>query len=349
MASLTGIGTNAIYKIASTWGTAVSGGAGNKLRAEITPNFNVEELLFRQVGSGLYMKDSATRGNLKPTIGISMDGGYRNCMDNIIAQLMGTAGAPTEQTGGQADYKHTITFNTSLNAKYGTLAYDSSSATVHEYATTATRSFTISGDDAPGVLDFQAELLANNIAITGATNTNGSMASATITDTEMVAFGFDDYFRINTSSGASLSSGDNLAITSFSLNLVREQDIKGEIKGSAGNGSPVAGAGLTGTLSITLKELTDHTYYTIWNAETTQKCTLNIQGSQIGSGTNKTFAFYIPKMQLIKEPQYALTSEGTNPVTLEFKILKAASNPSGMSSTYPYFEITNGLSTSLLA
>lgn len=349
MASKSGANSNAIYKIATTWGTAVTGGAGNKLRAEITPNFNVDEVIARQVGTGRIMADAAIIGNYKPTYSLAMDGGYRNCMDNIIAQFLGTAGAPTEVTGGQGDYKHTITMNTTLNAKYGTLAFDTSSATVQEAPTTATRSITLEASDAPGLLNFSAELIANTALITGTTNTNGSMASATITDTEMIAFGTDDDFRINLNSGGSLASGDRLAITSWKLTLTRPQESVSEIRGVAGNASPIEQGLVEGTLTITTRELVDHTYFTYWAAGTYLKCSLNIQGTQIGSGTNKGITSYIPKMLLVKEPQYAITSPGVNGVTMEFRIVVASSNPTGMSSTYPYFEITNALSTSLLA
>lgn len=350
MASITGAGTNAIAKIAPTYGTAVSGGAGNKLAAEITPSFNVEELTPKVIGTGTSMPKTATRGNFKPTINLAMDAGYRNCMDNLIAQFMGTAGAPTEQTASQADYKHTITFNTSLNAKYVTIAYESSSATVIEYPTCAVRSITLAAQDAPGIMSFSAEAIANNAVITGTTNSNASLASATATDTEVVAFAFDDTFRMNASSGGSLSGSDQKNILSYSLTLTRPQEIQGEIKGSSGNGAPIAtGIPLDGTLTITLKELADHADFTIWSAETPQKCRFDVQGTQIGTGVNKAVTIYIPKMMLVTEPQYSLTSTGVNTVTLTYKIVQATANPTGMSSTLPYFEIINGLSTSLLA
>lgn len=352
MASVSGARSNAILKVASTWGTAVSGGAGNKLKAEITPNFNVDELQARQIGSGIPMTQFVTRGNLKPTIGIKQDGGYRNGMDYQIAAFMGTAGAPTEQTASQADYKHTITFNTALNAKYVTLAYDSGSATVVEFPTCAVRSINFAIQDAPGILEFSSELLANNVAggsMASATNTNGSMASATATDTETINYAFEDLFRINTASGSTLAGGDNYSITGYNLTLTRPQEIMGEIKGSAGNGAPVETGLFEGTLQVTVKELADHTYFGYWYNETALKCSLNIQGTQIGTGVNKAITIYIPRMILVQEPQYALTSEGINALTMTFRIIAATSNPSGMSSVYPYFEIINGLSTSLLA
>lgn len=349
MTAVSGMLSNAIYKIGATFGTAVSGGSGNKLLAEISPNFNVDEVTARMMGSGKAMMDTVTRGNLKPTVDITMDARYQDCMGFILAQFMGTAGAPTEVTGGQGDYKHTITFNTSMNAKWGTLAYDTSNATLLEYPSCATTSISFKLSDAPGIIEFNASLLANNVLTTGATNTNGSMASATLGNIEPIAYNFDDTFRMNANSGGSLGGGDQYNITGFELNLSRPQEMIGEIKAAVGNSQPIETGLFEGTITLTVKSLVDHTKFAEWLAETPQKCSLNIQGTQIGSGTNKTLAINIPKMQLVQEPDYKLASEGINPLTLTYRILQATANPTGMSSTWPYFELTNNLSTSLLA
>jgi len=349
MASITGAQTSAAVQIATTWGTAAASGAGDKFAGEISHSLNEQELVSRAIGSGNYMITAATRGNEKPTVNLTMDVGYRNTFDVLLAQFMGTAGAPTEVTGGQADYKHTLTFNTSLNSKYITFAYESSSAKVHEFPTCGVRSASIRTPSVPGYVEAQFELVANKLELSTAVNTNAVLQAATATDTELAAVSFDDTFWINTASGGAVSSGDALAVTSWQLDLERPQDSANEIKGSAGNGSPIATDLFSGTLTITLKELADHTYYTIWSAETAQKCKFTVSGSQIGSGTNKSVAVYIPRMQLISAPSYSVTSNGTNAVTYTFRISKASANPTGMSSTYPYFEITNGLSTSLLA
>lgn len=352
MASITGAQTKAGVKIASTWGTAVACGAGNSFAGEISPSFNVSELTSRQIGSGAYMLSTATRGSVIPTVSVTADLGYRNNCDVLIAQFMGTSGVPTELTVGESDYKHQVLFNSSLNSNYVTLAFESTSATVMEFPTCAVTSIGIATTGVPGYLDFTAELLANTIELSSATNTNLSLASCTFTEgtPELVAVDLVDKFRTNAQSGGSVGSGDQYNITGFNLSLSRPQEIIPEIKGSAGNSAPLATDLFEGTLSVDVKELADHAYYTIWSAETARKALIQIEGTQIGSGSNKSFSIYIPRMLLVTEPQYALTDQGTNTLSLEFRLLKAAATPTGMSgSTYPYFEIVNGLSTSLLA
>ena len=352
MASISGAQTKAGIKIASTWGTAVACGATNSFAGEISPSFNVSEITSRQIGSGAYMLSTATRGSVIPTVSLTADLGYRNNCDILLAQFMGTAPAPTEVTVGQADWKHVITFNSTLNAKYVTLAFETTSTTVMEFPTSAVQSIGIATTSVPGYIDFTAELLSNTVELSSAVNTNATLANCTFSEgiPELVAVDLVDKFRTNAQSGSAVAGGDQYNITGFNLSLNRPQEIIPEIKGSAGNSAPLSSDLFDGTLSLEVKELADHAYYTIWSAETARKALIEIEGTQIGIGTNKKFSIYLPRMLLITEPQYALTDQGTNTVSLEFRLLKAASAPTGMTgSTYPYFEIVNGLTTSLLA
>jgi hypothetical protein len=265
---------------------------------------------------------------------------------------MGTAPAPTEVTVGQADYKHVITFNSTLNSKYVTLAFESTSATVMEFPTCAVQSIGIATTGVPGYIDFTAELLANTVELSSAVNTNATLANCTFTEgiPELVAVDLVDKFRTNAQSGSAVAGGDQYNITGFNLALNRPQEIIPEIKGSAGNSAPLSTDLFDGTLSLEVKELADHAYYTIWSAETARKALIEIEGTTIGTGTAKRFSIYLPRMLLVTEPQYALTDQGTNTMSLEFRLLKAATAPTGMTgSTYPYFEIVNSLATSLLA
>lgn len=357
MASLTGAQSKAGLKIAPTWGTAVSCGAGNSLAAELSPNFNVSEITARQIGSGNYMLNNATRGSVIPTVSVTADLGYRNNCDVLLAQMLGTSALPTELTPGEGDYLHQIFFNTTLNSKYVTLAFESTSNTVMEFPTCAVQSIGIATTSIPGYLDFTAELLASGVALTNSlptpapVNTNASLAGCTFSEgtPELVAVDYSDTFRTNDSSGAAVAGGDQYNITGFELSLNRPQEVIPEIRGAAGLPAPLGTDLFDGTFTAQVKELADHAYYTIWSAETSRKAAIHIEGTQIGAGSKKSFTIYLPRILLVTEPQYALTDQGTNALSLEFRLLRAAANPTGMNSTYPYFEIVNTLATSLLA
>lgn len=351
MASISGSQTNMGVKVATTWGTAVAAGTANRFIAEANVALNGTELTPRQIGSGAYMLTTSARGNYIPTISLTADLGYRNNCDVIIAALFGTAGAPAETTVGQGDYKHTITFNTTLNAKYLTFAYESSSATTHEFPTCAVRSIGLKTNGVPGIVDFTAELLAGQVNLSSSTNTNATLAATTFTEgtPELAVANLSSTFQTNAQSAGAVSSGSQYNITGFDFSFTRPQEIVGEIKGAAGNSAPTSTGYADGNFNVTVKELADHAYYTIWSAETIQKAALSIQGTQIGSGTNKEVKLFLPGLKLVGEPVYAPTQPGVNTLALNFGLRKASSNPTSMSSTYPYFTITNTLATSLLA
>lgn len=344
MASISGSLTNAAVVKAGTWGTAVAASTGDKYIGEISHSLNESVLNARSVGSGLIMPLGFTRGNEKPTVNLTGDAHIHGVFGKVLSQFMGADSVGSEITASQGDYKHTITLATS-QSKYLTVAYESSSATVHEFPTCSARSLTIRTPQIPGYLEFAAELVANKLELSTSTNANATIAAATLVDTEILAPTSEDDFWIDTQASGSLASGDQFNILSYELNLLRPQDSANEIKGSAGNGSPIYTGDFSGTLKITVKELADHSLYTYFANETALKCRFTIEGSQIGSGSLKSLNVYIPRMQLIAAPDYSLSSPGVNPVTYTFAISAATSNPTGMSSKYPYFELINTLST----
>lgn len=351
MASITGAQSKAGVKIASTWGTAVACGAGNSLSAEITPNFNVTEITARQIGSGNYMLNNVTRGSVVPTVSLTADLGYRNNCDIILAQFLGTAAAPNEINLGEGDYLHELFFNPLLNQKYLTLAFETASANVMEFPTLAANSITIASTSVPGYIDFSADMVASGVELNSATNTNVTLANCTYTEgtPELVAVDYSDSYQTNDESDSAVGGGDQYNITGFQLQMSRPQEVIPEIRGQVGNPAPIGTNLFDATFNVDVKELVDHTYYTIWSAETSRKAALVIEGTQIGAGANKRFGIYLPRMVLVTEPQYALTDQGTNKLSLQFRVLKSAGAPTGMSDAYPYIEIVNTLSTSLLA
>lgn len=351
MASISGNNTNMGLKVATTWNTAVACGSGNRLGVELTPNFGASYYTARSIGSGLVMAQESVLANSLPTVSLVGDLGYRNNWDVIFALFFGTAGAPSEVTVGQSDYKHTITLLGTLPTKYGCIAWETSSGTTQEIPTATVRSIGIKSTSVPGPLEATAELVGGIVNRSSVTNTNASLASTTYTEgtPELAAINFDDYLWIDDQGTAALASADVYAITGFDFSLTRPHEIRSEIKGSSGNGIPKVTGNVEGKVTFNVAELADHTYYTVWAAETAKKALLSCEGSQIGTGTNKSIKIYIPRIKMDDAPGYAVTDPGTNALTLSWATYAASANPTGMNSKYPYLEITNGLSTSLLA
>lgn len=353
MVAQSGAQAGAIAKIATTWGTAVAGGAGNKLAANVSITDNTETLSSIQIGSGNQMLDDVTRGAISPRISIQGDGTYGNVFPVLLAQFLGTAAAPSEQTASQGDYKHTITYNTTPNAKYVTVARETSSTTVEEVPTSVVESIGLRTTSIPGYLAYNAELVGDQIVLTSVTNTNATIQAATLSEapaTSLAAANYDDDFQILAQSGGALSTSDQLNITSWDLNLTRPVEAVGEIRNSAGLGVPSVSDLFSGTLTVQLKDNPDHTYWTAWAAETIYKAKFVITGALVtGTSLARSITVYLPGLKLVQKPDWQLGSPGRNPTTLNFTLVKASANPTGMSSTYPYFEIINTRATSLLA
>ncbi len=350
MGSVSGSNTVTGVKVSSTWGTAVAVGAGNRLPAEISFSDNVTEIVSREIGTGNAMASIFTRGQIQPSVSLTMDVGFDNNFDVLLAQMMGTASISAMITVGQNDYRQTVTYNTTLNAKYLTMAFTATDAGTIEFPSVAINSATIRTSSIPGILEASFEGVASDIEHSSAVNTYAVVTASTArTGNENVTAAFDDKFWINNTSAGALAGGNQLNITSYELSLTRPQTTVNEIKNSLGNSAPINDGLFEGTLTIGLKELPDLTQFGDWDLETTKKCRLTLTGSQIGTGSFRSLDIYIPQMQLVSAPQYSVSSPGINPVTLTFKISKASANPTGMTSTYPYFEIVNTRSTALLA
>lgn len=352
MGAITGAQTYAglvLGAISDSWGTAKAASTGDGFRAEISPSFDVQQLTTIAIGGGAIMTPESYKGRETPVVSLSTDLGFENGSDKILAQFFGYGATPTEVTGGQGDYRHRLLLSETANQVYLTFGYETTSAKTIELPTCATRSITIAFDETHNIINLDAELLGSKVELNSAVNTNAVLEATTVADNEPVIIKLEDKFWLNAEADGALDSGDQLDIVSYSLNLTRPQDFIGNVKGSAGNAEPAISDVTAGTLTVTFQQLNDHTFFDAWAAGTKFKCKLTALGSQIGSGTNKEFSVYCPSLKLVTAPDYPINEAGFNPVTLEFTILAASANPTGMNSTYPYIEIVNERSTAYVA
>lgn len=353
MAKLTGSRSKAIYKnglLATAFGTAVAGGTGNRIRANsINPNFTSQELVKGVIGSGLIMQDEIQKGRLTPIVSIAGDAGFNNMYDEIAAQFFSASSAPAEQTASQSDYLHRLTLSADENRIFGTFAYELETTKVAELPSCAVTSFTTSYGQAQEYLQVSAELLGNTLVLNSSTNTNATMNSATFADTECVRVKESDEFYINLQSGGDFSGGDLFKVMSYTRTLTRPQEQMGNIRGVAGNDRPLMTGLPTGTLTVVLEALENINMFTAWDTEAYYKCKMVIEGSQIGTGDNKSWIEYCPRIKLLQAPVYALTNAGYNQVTLNFTLFEASANPTGMDSTRPYLELINTRSAAYIA
>jgi hypothetical protein len=348
MAAVTGSNTNIIFKKGATHGTAVEGVAGDKLvlgsEGSLDHTQDVDILNHGGIGSGLAMYTDGIKGGVRPSISISnMTMGYHNNTGALLRNFFGTTAVSAEITASQADYRHTFTYGASEN-RFGTLAFDGTSTEPIEYPSCYSTSLEITTGEANGFLKLSTEMIADVRDITSPVNATADLAAATVIDDEVCVHNQGDSFWLNLQSDGALDSGDLVNITDYTLSLSDPKELVAEFKGTNTYGAPRRTGLLEGTLTVTFKSLAALTYFTAQDAETAYKCSFAIEGTQIGTGENKSITIYVPRMKVLATPSHSLAEVGENPLSVTFQIFKASANPTGMTSTYPYIEIVNGKS-----
>jgi hypothetical protein len=351
MAYETGANTFAALKLnaaAVAWGTAGAVGTGDRCAAKFTHTTSGQRLDSSPIGTGNQMAVDSQLGAVQYALSLSGEATYQSGLDRIMAQFFGTSGAPTEVTATQGDYRHRMTMNSTWNTNYCTYAIESASATVMEFPSVAFNNLNIAVSQPKSFVTFTADGIANDLILTGTENSNAEIAAATIADTEKMIVGAEDSFWINSDAGA-LDSGDLVAITDYTINLSKPQASPNEIKGATGNSAPVGEDLVVGTVTVTIRGNTDNAWHTAWKAGTEYKSSFKVEGTQIGAGTNKSLTIFAPRMKLITVPDYNVTENGVNPLTLTFELLAASASPTGMNSALPYVDLVNGRSTAYIS
>lgn len=345
MAKQSGANSIAAAKISSgTVGTAASvGTTGTRLDGfTITPAENGEELSVSPIGSGDGMQAAAQRVNVSPTVALSGPLRYDGPEIAMIAQFFGSE-RKASWAGGMS--VSSFLHNEVLNASYVTLAMQATSSEVMEFPSVAFRSLTLNFPQPAGYLTVDLDGLANEMKVSGTTNSYSNLESATVADEDRIVWEVGDEFWMNTQSGSALTSSDRVNIQSGTITLDKPQSHSREAKGSSGNAAPVADGDyiLGATVSITLSALEAMTYFTAAQSGTEYKA--RFKKNSGGSAGTKAFWVDFPKLKIITDVQWALQNAGDNPVTIEFKALVPSSTPSGMGSRFPMLCVVNAQPT----
>lgn len=345
-------GKEAICGIVSTsaWGTET---ATDKLLAFDTFNFGVSHQTLESAsvnGLGQIMAEDMERGATTITPSITMKLRSGGNWEYLLAQFMGTAGAPTEQSVGEGDYLHSLVLNTSANPKYFTLAVKDASATTYVYPSVAVTGVDIAFSDVPGVLIGTFSMVADSIELSSATNTTAVLGGLSAPTTAPLVVDADDELLVNAQDGIALSNGtDCVNHVAFSLSLQRPQQSFNEVKCAAGNAEPSETGLFTCEVNVTERGQSDHTIIQRGVDGDFIKLSFDNQSTtQIGTGLYHQFKILVPKAKLVEEPSYDITGPGFNQISYKYNALVASANPTGMSSTYPYFELINEITTDLL-
>jgi hypothetical protein len=349
---LTGAMSVAGLKIGGTWATAVTCATGDQLNGvQITHNENAETLQVPPIGSGDIMVNQTDRGGVAPTFNISGPLGYNTPQWTAIAQEFGTAAAP--MTMGNGAYVHSILTNETANSTFYTFAFNACQSALGaiEYPSCVTNKTTINVPPPTAYLTAAIDGLANAQTVGGTTNTYAGLNATTAVNTKRAVWQLSDTLKINAQAGGALGANDIYSVQSIVISYDRPQEHPREATGTAGNGVPTATGDfpLAVSLTVTFKSLPELRFFTAAQAGTEYKASITQTGSLIGGSNYYFMEFNFPRVKILQSPDYPLTSGGNNPLTVVFTAMVAASNPTGMISTYPYIRVQNDRSTSFLA
>jgi len=341
MADITGGDVVIGFKVGSVFETAVACGASDRLEVlNITHGENAEELSTNPIGSGTPMLNDAQRGGTDPRIEFTKRLHYDDAANAALALLYGT---DTVVNMGSGAYCHSLTLNETRFSKFGTLAIQPTTTEVMEYPSCSPAKATITMPQPPGYVDLAMTLLGNKLELASAVNTSATMSNLTLANSNRMVADQADYLWINAIGGSTLSSSDKLNFTNLVFDHEYQIAANREYKGSAGNGQfLVAGdPPLSYTLTFTLKNLADLTYFTAMQAGTEYKAHFRVRGPLIGGSQYYQMEVYIPRMKIITDISRPLNSSAYNPTTLTFMCLVADSLPSGMTRLTPYLNLYN--------
>ena len=294
------------------------------------------------LGCGLAMKQDVIKGALSTTVNLPTDLKFDGVSQTILQMLMGGEETPSEQTSGQGDYLHRFIYDASRpHAVIGAQATDGD--TVVFPASFAT-GISLSVDSYPNKVSLVADFIANDRKKDSAINNFAQLENLTELPSNIVIAQRDTTLRINERDGAALAAGDNVAHSGITLNLTRAMENTNDADGVGAGTRPKSVGQFEGTLDVTFSGLEDLDYFTAFDDDVIHKCSLVIEGVQIGTGLNESFSVFLPAIKLNSEPDYSLSDAGENPMSLSFDILGAVVVPSGMASQLPYFETINSRS-----
>ena len=287
-------------KKGTTWGTEVAVSSGTRLLlSKLSISGGWDDFLPRDCGLSP-KRVAQTRIAFNANVSIDCDLTFGQGWLTLLAAFLGSESTPSEQTTGQLDYKDDMDLADDTFGQFMSLAYMPESDRVFSIPSLKVVGVKISQDiPGAGTVSFQCigdvwdETLVSSVA--------NIQSNPFYSPYEEATFGgANHYFRINADGGAALSSSDNKIITGYEINLTRSHNVRRGSRGllSALTMEPKQTA-IDGTLMVKLSELDNASFdaFGDWKNRTTKKAELFIDGSQIGSGLNKSIKIQLPYLQ----------------------------------------------------
>lgn len=324
-------------KKGATWGTEAditSGGlflyANNVTVSGGFDNFTPNDIGF--AGKPTQLKRLSGSFN----VSITCDTTFNQSWLALLGALMGTESSPTETTGGQGDYLRNFDLADSNVGLFYTLGWKIETDRTLFLPSVKIQSFKMEGAvNANPKISFTGIC---DLIVESATNLASEIDALTPSAYESAIFGgADPYFRANAQGGAGLSSGVNIPVSSFSVELTRALQTRYTLRGANSYYTiePLQLGDIQCFVSFKISELDNATYdsWGIWAAQTEQKAEIYMAGAAIGTGIKRSIKMQFPRLSPTGEIPSGHDISGPNSLfepSIRFQALKASSAPTGM-------------------
>lgn len=330
---------NCGIKKATTWGTEVQvtgSGAVALLPSSLQLNDSFADFLPRDIGQGNF-RTSQARLQEDCSFSMSFDTTYASngCLA-LLAGFLGTESSPTETTVSQADYTCNMDFASSVYGNFWSLAYSIETDRVRAIPAFKVVSVTYShAVNGAGAWTFQC--MADRSIVSSTTTVGNLQGLTTYTYETATLGGTNHYARMNTASGAALSGSNDFTGIGWTLTMTRPHQPLFGLRGA--NTKYTLEPRQNGPIDVTLKvdftEVDDATLDMLgqWTNATTLKAEFFYDGSQIGSGINRSMKIQFPKLQATGQGPTGHDWANNNSImqpSLTYRALKASAAPSGM-------------------
>lgn len=319
---------------ATTWGTSVDPGANHGFFVQEVGGIEYRRKMEPDKAAGFGFESNAEQGSDEP-LSVNVTA-FAYEADRQTLMLLSMMFGSVSVTGAGDPYTHTGTVTPESDYMV-TFAWQEGDE-VKAIPTAKITDLSLLFND-NGTLNFEATMLGPKVSIASSTLLDDVTYSASSAALQLR----NATFRINAQGGDALDSGDNLDVSDIKLTFSRPMDEVyvtnlGYIAEPKGGDYPEFKL----EFSIPRKNAASKTLYTAWAAETLQKATLTIAGTS----SDRELSIILPQLKL---ESVDFPFEDIIPCRVVARIQKAASNPTGMSSTYPQFTWKTAISASTLS
>jgi hypothetical protein len=332
------------WKKGAAWGTEIdTNGAGNQILPLNAGAIKQSIVMIPEESPVSAFESDLDVGDFDPVdFSLEFDARYEG-LGPIIAQVFGTAGAPSTPEGNAR--LHTLQLANKTAGLFGTYATEKHDKIhVVPSAKPYKLTFTMDGGKLKVTADFKGDKVIDDSAIVT------SFASVTVPDKHNRALSRQLVFRMNSQGGAALAGGDEVKVKNFTLEIERMPESGAHEGGSQSIIEALEEGKVAVKLVLELNRMDDvnDAYFGDWGSENEKKADLIFTGLLI---TGSSFYFYKFQFPRLKIEDMDYPDENIIPATVTLRGLEADTAPSGMSGiTKPaQLQIQNTRTTDMLA